>query len=87
MALKTARRIMKIDKADGTTSGTKASKLKMPRVIASLYRLAITLGIFSLLAFVPEVVPSALSIFIILLAVFNATNGLVKNLYFSTITA
>ena len=48
-----------------------------------LYRLAITLGIFSLLAFVPEVVPSALSIFIILLAVFNATNGLVKNLYFS----
>jgi len=28
---------MKIDKADGTTSGTKASKLKMPRVIASLY--------------------------------------------------
>lgn len=48
-----------------------------------LYSLAIKLGIFSLLAFIPEVVPSVLSIFVIFLAVLNSTNELVKTLFFS----
>jgi hypothetical protein len=48
-----------------------------------LYSLAMKFGIFSILPFIPEALPSVLSSIVIVFSVFNVTNGLVNTLYFS----
>lgn len=48
-----------------------------------LYKLAILFGIFSLLSFVPQAVPSMVASVILIVSFFNDIVGLVKTLYFS----